>query len=118
MSLRAGQQRSLNRIEQSLRDDDRHLGTLFEFFARLTRDEAMPLTEMVAARRWSHPQRALAAAIGLAAVVSVIMLGVLFPGPPACPASAGGAPATMQPLPAGRTAACPARTGRGVIARP
>jgi hypothetical protein len=111
MSLRAGQQRSLNRIEQGLLDDDIHLVALFEFFTRLARGEAMPPTEQAVVRP-SRRRRALAAAIALAAVASVIIFSALLAGPRACPGRAAAGPARTQPLRSGPPAPCPARTGR------
>jgi hypothetical protein len=114
MSLRAGQQRSLDRIESTLLVDDLRLGSLFAIFTRLARDEAMPLTERVTAGPWRRRLRpALAAAFGLAAVVSVLVLSLLIPGRPACPAGAAAAPAHVQQFRAGRQAACP-RPARGL----
>jgi hypothetical protein len=61
MSLRAGQQRSLDRIESTLLQDDLHLASLFATFTRLAREEAMPATERVTAggsgcgRPWRPP---------------------------------------------------------------
>jgi hypothetical protein len=107
MSLRAGQQRSLDRIERTLLDDDLRLGSLFAIFTRLARDEAMPSIERVTAGPWRRRLRpALAAALGLAAVISVLVLSLLVPGRQACRGGAAAAPAHMQPFHAGRQAAC------------
>jgi hypothetical protein len=106
MSLRAGQQRSLDRIERTLLDDDLRLGSLFAIFTRLAREEAMPTTERVTAGPWQRLRPALAAAFGLTAVVTVLVLSLLVPGRQACQDGAAGAPAHMQPFRAGRLAAC------------
>src|ERR1700729_3472632 len=113
MSVRAGQQRSLDRIESTLLDDDLRLGSLFAIFTRLASEEAMPVTERVIAgpwRQWLRP--ALVAAFGLAAVVSVLVLSLLVPGRQACQGGAAAGPAHMEPFRAGRQAACrpPARS--------
>jgi hypothetical protein len=89
MSRRADQQRSLNWIERTLLDDLR-LGALFEFFTWLTRDEAMPPTERAKARPWRRLRPAMAAAIGLTAVVSAIMLSLLLARSPARGRGRGG----------------------------
>ena len=107
MSLRAGQQRSLDRIESTLVDDDLRLRSLFAIFTRLARDEPMPATEQVTAGPWWRLRPALAAAFGLAAVVSVLVLSLLVPGRQGCPGGAAARPAHMQPFRAGRQATCP-----------
>ncbi len=63
MSLRAGQQRALDRIGQRLQADDGRLGSLFTTFTMLTRHEAMPGTERVTAGRWRRLRNVLAAAV-------------------------------------------------------
>jgi hypothetical protein len=50
MRLPGCQQRALDRIEQALVAEDPGLGFRFAFFARLTRYEAIPLTEQVPGR--------------------------------------------------------------------
>jgi Protein of unknown function (DUF3040) len=106
MSLRAGQQRSLDRIESTLLQDDLHLASLFATFTRLAREEAMPATERVTAGRWQRLRPALAAAFGLAAVVTVLVLSLLTPGRPACHGDSAAAPAHLQPFRAGQQASC------------
>jgi hypothetical protein len=107
MSLRAGQQRSLDRIESTLLVDDLRLGSLFAIFTRLARDEAMPSIERITAGpRLRRLRPALAAAVGLAAVASVLVLSLMVPGRPACPVGAAAVPAHAQELRAGRQAAC------------
>jgi hypothetical protein len=115
MSLRAGRQRSLNRIERTLLADDPLLASLFGIFTRLARDEAMPSTESVAGR----PRRlrpALAAAIAVTAAAGVIMLSLLLSGQQACPGSPSAGPAHMQPF--RRQASCPAPAGPAAHAVP
>jgi hypothetical protein len=50
MRLPGCQQRALDRIEQELVAEDPGFGLRFAFFARLTRYEAIPLTEQVPGR--------------------------------------------------------------------
>jgi hypothetical protein len=50
VSLPASQQRTLNRIDRTLRDSDPRLVALFSIFTRLTWDEEMPRIEEVRAR--------------------------------------------------------------------
>jgi Protein of unknown function (DUF3040) len=50
MRLPGCQQRALDRIEQALVAEDPGFGLRFVFFARLTRYEAIPLTEQVPGR--------------------------------------------------------------------
>jgi hypothetical protein len=112
MSLPAAQQRSLDQIEITLLDYDLHLGSLFTIFTRLAREEAMPATERVTAGPWRRRLRpALAAAFGLAVVVTVLVLSLLVPGRQPCQDGAAAVPAHMQPFRAGQLAACrpPAR---------
>jgi hypothetical protein len=42
----------LNRIENEIRSDDRHLSSMFAIFARLTRAEIIPATERIEGGRW------------------------------------------------------------------
>jgi hypothetical protein len=86
MSWPAGQQRVLDRIEETLLADDQHLGSLFAFFTMLAGDDAMPGTERVRVTR-RLPRPALLAAAGLIAV-TVSLLTLLAPGRPACSAAA------------------------------
>jgi hypothetical protein len=80
MSLPGSQQRALGGIEETLLADDLRLGSLFAIFTRLTRHEAMPWTERVEAGPWQRVRPALVGAIGLIAVISVLMLSLLVPG--------------------------------------
>jgi len=109
MSLPASQQRKLGGIEKTLLADDLRLGSLFAIFTRLTGHEAMPGTERVETGSWRRLRPAVLGTIGLIAVVGVLMLSLLVPGPSVCPAAATGASAHITLLRAGRQAACPAQ---------
>jgi hypothetical protein len=112
--LPGSQQRALDQIERTLLEDDRRLSSLFATFTRLTSHEAMPWAERVTARPWPLRLRlgiAAAMAIGLAAVMSALLL--LTPGRAACPASAAPSPAHLQPVRAGPRAPCPVRQPAG-----
>jgi hypothetical protein len=111
MRRRASRRRPLSRIERTLLADDLGLASLFGIFTWLTRDDPMPLTERVTARPWRRLRPALAVAIGLAAVAGAVMLGVLLPGPPACPARAAAVSARIQPSRTGRPAFCAVPAG-------
>jgi Protein of unknown function (DUF3040) len=111
MSLPGSQQRALDQIERTLLADDRRLGSLFAFFTRLTSHEAMPSAERVTAR--PRPLRlrvgvAAMIAIGLAAVMSALLLLLLAPGRQACPDGAAPSPAHLEPFRSGQRASCPA----------
>jgi len=117
--LPGSQQRALDQIERTLLDDDRQLGSLFATFTRLTSHEAMPWAERVPARPWPLRLRlriAAAMAIGLAAVISALLLlapasrrarPALRPPPRTCSPSA---PARRLPARPGSQPG-PARTG-------
>jgi hypothetical protein len=64
MSLRADQQRELDRIGEALRADDRRLESLFTTFSRVTRLEAMPGTEQITPEPRRQLRRLLAAVVG------------------------------------------------------
>jgi hypothetical protein len=89
MSLPAGQQRALNRIEKTLADDDFGLGPLFAIFTSLAGHEAMPVTERVTARLWRRRIRRIwptvVAVTGLAVVTGALIFGPTAPGRQACP---------------------------------
>ena len=111
MSLPAGQQRTLDRIEKTLTHDHPGLGPLFAIFTKLVSHEAMPVTERVTARR-SRPRSwqlrpAIATLVGLGvAVVALFALSLTLPNSQECPASVSTAAAHMSSVPAGRVAAC------------
>lgn len=73
MRLPAGQQRTLQRIEQALRVDDAGLESLFAVFTRLAEDDAMPPAEQVAP--WLQRQLQRPAAVVLITVT--VLLGIL-----------------------------------------
>jgi hypothetical protein len=105
MSLPAGQQKILDRIEAALRDSDPRLMALFVMFGRLTRDEEMPRVEelkarLVRFRAWAAcrtaPVRRLAARrseriravvffpAALAAMTCALVIGAGSPSGPRC----------------------------------
>lgn len=97
MSLPVWQRRSLGRIEQTLVAEDPGLGLRFAVFSRLTRHEAMPLTEQVQHR----PQQVLRRAVVLPLIViSLVTLlaagGLIRDRGPACPAGPNAAAAAMS----------------------
>jgi Protein of unknown function (DUF3040) len=114
--LPGDQRRALDRIERTLLEDDRRLGSLFATFTQLTSHEAMAQAERVAARSWHQRRRVQAVtalAIGLAALVGALLTGLLAPSRQACPASAAPAAAHTQPFSAGQRTPCPARQPAG-----
>ena len=108
MSLPASQQRTLNRIDRTLRDSDPRLVALFSIFTRLTWDEDMPRIEEIRARlarfgawiawrtqpvrrRIPHPSARVKAILffpaALAAVACALLLGSSGPAVHRCAAS-------------------------------
>jgi hypothetical protein len=120
MSLPAGQQHALNKIEKTLADDHPGLEPLFGIFTRLTGHEAMPVTERLSAqpqprrgqtRRW-RGQRwpAVATLVGLAMVIGVLLgVSLLLRSPPACPSGTDSQIARVHPVSAERQPACPSQ---------
>ena len=115
MSLPAGQQRALDRIEKTLADDHPGLGPLFAIFTRLTGQEAMPLTERVTARprlrRHRHRRRqmwpAVATVVGLAlATGALLALSQILSGPQVCPGTGTLAAAHTRSVSTARQPAC------------
>jgi hypothetical protein len=109
MSLPAGQQRVLQRIEQTLVTEDPELGSLFAVFTRLTGQDAMPHAEqlMTAPRRPRRVRAATVIVLALTALLSMILVTALTRGSQAC----GGAPAAGRSQPAAaQPASC--RPGR------
>jgi hypothetical protein len=110
MSLPAGQQRALNRIEKTLADDDLRLGLLFAMFTRLAGHEAIPVTEPITGppsrrrMRWLWP--AVVTVIGLAVVTSGIILSQMLPSRPVCPGTVTAVSAQVQSAGAGRQLSC------------
>lgn len=77
MRLPGCQHRALDRIEQALIAEDPGLGLRFAFFARLTRYEAIPLTEQVPGRLQRVRRRVIVLpllGISLAAVLAASWL--------------------------------------------
>ncbi len=112
MSLPAGQQRALNRIEKTLADDDFGLGPRFAIFTSLVSHEAMPVTERVTARSWRRRMRwiwpAVVTVTGLAVITGALIFGLTLPGRQECPGTVT-APAHLQPAGTGRPPACTSR---------
>jgi hypothetical protein len=119
VSLPAGQQRALDRIEKTLADDHPGLGPLFAIFTRLTGQEAMPLTERVTARprlrrhrhRHRHRRRqmwpAVATVVGLAlATGALLALSQILSGPQVCPGTGTLAAAHTRSVSTARQPAC------------
>jgi hypothetical protein len=84
MSLRACEQRALNRIEETLHAGDPRLRSLFMIFSRLTRHQAMPSTEQVTPGPRTSLLRTIAIPIALAAVLSGLIFSSLAPARNAC----------------------------------
>jgi hypothetical protein len=80
VSLPAGQQQVLDRIETDLEGGEPRLRSMFAIFTRLTRDDGAPRTEALHAegrrRRWTRPHLGLTG--WLRAVIAVpLLLGVV-----------------------------------------
>ncbi len=114
MSLPGSQRQALERIEKTLREDDRQLCSLFATFTRLTSHEAMPRIETVTPR-WQLRLGlgAAATAIGLAAVMIALLVSLIAPGQPPCSGRGAAATAYLQPFRVGQQASCPARHPAG-----
>jgi hypothetical protein len=101
VSLPAGQQRTLQRIEQALVDDDTGMEPLFAVFARLTARVAMPPAEQVTSRRRLRRPVAITV-IAPAALLGLLILAILTGSGPACRAAPAGPAQAATP----RTAGC------------
>jgi hypothetical protein len=113
MRSSASQQRALGGIEKTLLEDDPGLESLFAIFTRLTLHEAMPGTERVPAGLRERTRSALMTAIGLIAVISVLMLSILLPSRQMCSATTTAARGNTQLLRAGRQVVCQAGHSNG-----
>jgi Protein of unknown function (DUF3040) len=103
VSLPAGQQRTLQRIEQALLADDAGLESLFAVFTRLAEHDAMPRAEQVASRLQRALQRPAAVmVIAVTALLGILVLAILPRGGQAC----GAAPARAVQLAVPRSAGC------------
>lgn len=99
MSLPAGQQQVLDRIETDLEGCEPRLRSMFAIFTRLTRDEGAPRTELLRPQgrrlRWAWPKIRLTvrAAIYIPLVLGLVTLFVLLAinssAVPGCRAAAG-----------------------------
>ena len=96
MSLPVWQRRSLDRIEQTLVAEDPGLGLRFAVFARLTRHEAMPLTEQVPHRLQQIVRRAVVLPLIVISLLALLAAGSVMPSRQACQVgthpAAGGMP--------------------------
>ena len=113
MSLPGSQRRALNQIEMTLAVDHPGLGPLFAIFTRLTRHEAMPVTEQVRARSWAGrwPRRNWPAVVTLAGLAvatgALLTLSLMLPGSRACaPGTVIPVAARMRPVPTRGPPAC------------
>ncbi len=111
MSLPAGQQRVLDRMEGALRASEPHLSSMYAIFSRLNAGEPIGTEQLARKRlRWFQPGTALYAIVLIPVMFAAIIVGALLGGgarsAAACEASysAGG----VSPL-AGRPA-CPVAT--------
>jgi len=80
------QQRALDRIGQRLVAEDPGLGLRFEFFARLTRHEAVPATEQVPRRPRRVLRRAVVLPLVVISLLALLAASGLTPSRPTCAA--------------------------------
>jgi hypothetical protein len=106
MRLPGCQQRALDRIEQALVAEDPGLGLRFAFFARLTRYEAVPLTEQVPGRLQRIRRRVIVLPLLGISLPAVLAASWLIPSRQACPAGPNAAANTVPSL--SHAARCPA----------
>jgi hypothetical protein len=104
MSLPACRQRALDRIGQELAAEDPDLGLRFAFFTRLTRHEAIPLTEQVPGPLQRFLRRAILLPLLAISLVSLVAASWLMPGRQPCPARQNAAAHTLSSL--SRAAGC------------
>jgi hypothetical protein len=85
MSLPAGQQRTLDRIDTALQAREPRLASMFAIFTRLAGDEETPWWERLQAARWPGGRRSVLVLIPLALVglVFAVLLCVNLAGVPA-----------------------------------
>jgi hypothetical protein len=106
VSLPAGQERILQRIEKALQVDDAGLESLFAVFTRLAEHDAMPAAEQVAPWLQRQLQRPAAViVIAVTAWLGILVLTVLPRGGQACGAAPVGSRRGQLP---GQPAAGPA----------
>jgi hypothetical protein len=93
MTLPAGQQRVLDRIEEALKRREPRLASMFAIFNRLNVHERLPWTEALEAVPWWSPKRYRAAGrlralvlvtLAAAVVVSAVFIGMGQPARPGC----------------------------------
>jgi hypothetical protein len=97
ISLPVWQRRSLDRIEQTLVAEDPGLGLRFAVFARLTRHEAMPLTEQVPHRLQQIVRPAMTPPLMVISLLALLAAGGLIRDRgPACAAGPSAAAAGMS----------------------
>jgi hypothetical protein len=115
VTLPAGQQQVLDRIESDLEGCEPRLRSMFAIFTRLTRDDGAPRTESLQprARRWTWPGsglterlRAIVAVLLLLGLVAFfVLMAISRPVTRGCPPTAAPVrPASCQsaPMPVGR----------------
>ena len=99
MSLPGGRRRALDQIEQALVKNDPGLAHRFALFGRLTRHEAIPLTEQLPVRLRQPQRRAMLLPLAVISVAGLFAASLLVSSNgqrcPAAPAAA--AHATMPP---------------------
>ena len=99
MRLPGCQQRTLDRIGHRLAAEEPGLSLRFAFFTRLTRHEAIPLTEQVPWRLQRYLRRGLMLPLMAVSIAALLAAILLVPGnDPACPARASAAAHTMSPF--------------------
>jgi hypothetical protein len=77
VSLPAGQQQVLDRIESDLEGCEPRLRSMFAIFTRLTRDEGAPRTESLRPEggrcRWTWPDRGKTGALRAVAAIPIVL---------------------------------------------
>jgi len=90
VSLPAGQQRVLDRMESALQACEPRLASMFAIFTRLTRAEAVPRTESLpAGARFARIRRFVAIPLVLGYVALFVFLAVTSPAVHGCGQMAG-----------------------------
>ncbi|HEY2077834.1 MAG TPA: hypothetical protein VGH53_15995 [Streptosporangiaceae bacterium] len=114
MRLPGWQQRALDRIEQALVAEDPGFGLRFAFFARLTRYEAIPLTEQVPGRLQRVLRRVIVFPLLGISLAAVLAASWLIASRQACSAGPNAAATTVPSL--SHAAHC--RPGPAIMANP
>jgi hypothetical protein len=104
LRLPGARQRALNRIEYALVTEDPGLGLRFAFFDRMTRHEAIPLTEQVQGRLQQFVRRGALLPLLAVSLAAMLTAGLLLSGPgQACQTGTNAAAHVSSP---GRAAHC------------